>query len=56
MRGQLAAAGWAASDSPACTLGAHSLCYFHDVGASHDELAWKARSWRWLRYFFAPAP
>jgi predicted alpha/beta superfamily hydrolase len=50
LRDLLVARGWQRSDSPACTAGADALCYFHDAGASHDELAWKARAWRFLRY------
>jgi hypothetical protein len=46
--------GWSRSDSPSCTRGTSTLCYFHDVGATHDELAWKDRAWRFLRYFLAP--
>jgi len=43
--------GWQRQNSPDCTLAADSLCYFHDVGATHDELAWRDRSYRFLRYF-----
>ena len=50
----LADAGWQLSDSPACATGADSLCYFHDAGAQHDELAWRARAWRFLRFFAPP--
>jgi predicted alpha/beta superfamily hydrolase len=51
VRDLLLTAGWLQQDSSGCTLAAQTLCYFHDVGATHDELAWRARSWRWLRYF-----
>jgi len=44
--------GWQRSDSPACTPGPSALCYFMEPGATHDELAWKARSWRFLRFLF----
>ncbi|HET6611838.1 MAG TPA: alpha/beta hydrolase-fold protein [Kofleriaceae bacterium] len=50
VRDQLADAGWTRSDSPACTSGAGTLCYFHDVGATHDELAWGARANRFLQF------
>ena len=46
--------GWARQDSPACAApGPDALCYFAEPGARHDELAWKARAWRFLR-FLAP--
>ena len=45
--------GWQRSDSPSCTPSDTSLCYFTEPGATHDELAWKARAWRFLR-FLAP--
>ena len=45
--------GWQMGTSPACTPGPSGLCYYIEPGATHDELAWKARSWRLLRYFFA---
>ncbi len=54
IRDQMVAMGWTRSDSPACTRGASTLCYFHDVGATHDELAWRDRAWRFLRYLLAP--
>ncbi len=46
--------GWQRQDAPSCTATATSLCYFHDVDATHDELAWRDRSFLFLRYFFAP--
>lgn len=52
LRDQLKAAGWTESDSPDCTLAAGVLCYFHDVGATHNELAWRDRTFRFLRFFF----
>jgi predicted alpha/beta superfamily hydrolase len=54
IRDQLASLGWSRTDSPDCASGSpgpDALCYFHDVGATHDELAWKARAWRFLRFF-----
>ncbi len=53
LRDLLVAAGWERADSPDCTVAPEALCYFHDAGATHDELAWRDRSWRFLRYFFA---
>jgi enterochelin esterase-like enzyme len=44
--------GWQQSISPSCTPGPDSLCYFHAPGATHDELAWKDRTWRFLRFLF----
>lgn len=46
--------GWQRQDSPACTAGPDALCYFSEPGATHDELAWKARTWRFLRFLAAP--
>lgn len=46
--------GWSRQDSPACTAGPDALCYFTEPGATHDELAWKARAWRFLRFLAAP--
>jgi len=51
--GLLVTTGWQRGDSPSCTETADSVCYYHDVGASHDELAWRDRSFRFLRYFFS---
>ena len=44
--------GWQRADSPACTPGPDAVCYYLDAGATHDELAWKARAWRFLRFLF----
>jgi len=52
LRDLLIAAGWTRADSPDCAAAPLALCYFHDAGATHDELAWRDRSWRFLRYFF----
>jgi predicted alpha/beta superfamily hydrolase len=54
VRDLLMGLGWQRADSPSCTPGPSALCYFHDVGATHDELAWKARTWRFLRFLLAP--
>ena len=44
--------GWQRSDSPACTPGPNNVCYYIEPGATHDELAWKARTWRFLRFLY----
>jgi predicted alpha/beta superfamily hydrolase len=44
--------GWQRADSPSCTPGPNALCYFHEAGATHDELAWRERAWRFLRFLF----
>jgi predicted alpha/beta superfamily hydrolase len=54
VRDLLVGLGWQRADSPACTPGDSTLCYFHDVGAKHDELAWGARTWRFLRFLLPP--
>jgi len=50
IRDLLVGLGWQRADSPSCTAGPNALCYFHEPGATHDELAWKARTWRFLRF------
>jgi enterochelin esterase-like enzyme len=50
----LTAAGWGRGDSPDCAGGPGRVCYFHAEGATHDEAAWRARSWRFLRFLFPP--
>jgi predicted alpha/beta superfamily hydrolase len=52
IRDMLVGLGWQRADSPACTAGPDALCYFHEPGATHDELAWKDRTWRFLRFLF----
>jgi enterochelin esterase-like enzyme len=54
IRDLLVGMGWQRADSPSCTAGPSALCYFHEPGATHDELAWKARTWRFLRFLLAP--
>ena len=49
IRDDLDAAGW----TPSCVRGPDALCYHHENGATHDELAWRDRSWRFLRFFLA---
>ncbi|HTE51253.1 MAG TPA: alpha/beta hydrolase-fold protein [Kofleriaceae bacterium] len=51
----LTAAGWTREQSPGCAAAPGQLCTFHAVGATHDELAWRERSWRFLRFLF-PVP
>jgi predicted alpha/beta superfamily hydrolase len=46
--------GFAIATSPACTAGPRALCYHHEPGATHDELAWRARAWRFLSYLLPP--
>ena len=39
--------------SPNCAApGASALCYYWEPGATHDELAWRARVWRMLEFMF----
>ena len=53
VRDLLVDTGWEMSVSPDCSPSPTTLCYYHDVGATHDELAWRDRAWRFLSYFFA---
>lgn len=48
--GLLATAGWTRADAPGCAMAADVVCYLHDVGATHDELAWRDRSQHFVRY------
>ncbi|HEU0029589.1 MAG TPA: alpha/beta hydrolase-fold protein [Kofleriaceae bacterium] len=52
VRDRMIGLGWQRSDSPSCTPGDAALCYHAEPGATHDELAWKARTWRFLRFLF----
>jgi enterochelin esterase-like enzyme len=52
VRDLLAGLGWQVADSPTCASSPDALCYYLDAGATHDELAWKARAWRFLRFLF----
>ncbi len=54
VRNVLAGLGWSVSTSPACTVASDAICYHSEPGATHDELAWKARTWRFLRFLFPP--
>ena len=55
VRDELVNLGWQRSDSPACTLSPTTLCYWVEPGATHDELAWRARAWRFLAFLYPPA-
>lgn len=44
--------GWSVSTSPSCASTSDAICYHSEPGATHDELAWKARTWRFLRFLF----
>lgn len=52
VRDLLVSLGWERQDSPTCLLNATALCYFADADATHDELAWKARAWRFLQFLY----
>lgn len=52
VRDMMVGLGWTRSDSPSCAPSETTLCYFMEPGATHDELAWKARAWRFLRFLF----
>ena len=52
VRDLLVGLGWQRSDSPSCTRSDSTVCYYLEPGATHDELAWKARTWRFLRFLF----
>ncbi|MEO8698637.1 MAG: alpha/beta hydrolase-fold protein [Kofleriaceae bacterium] len=54
VRDDLAALGWTPQISPSCTAGPNALCYHHEPGATHDELAWRARTWRFLQFLYPP--
>lgn len=52
VRDELVGLGWQSADSPSCTRSSTAVCYHSEPGATHDELAWKARAWRFLRFAF----
>ena len=52
VRGELVALGWQLGSSPGCATGPDALCYSIAPGATHDELAWKARAWRFVEFLF----
>jgi hypothetical protein len=54
VRDRLAGLGWQVATSPSCSPGPNALCYHSEPGATHDELAWRTRTWRFLR-FLVPA-
>lgn len=51
IRDALVGLGWEIG----CNQTASSVCYQIAPGATHDELAWKARAWQFLEYLF-PGP
>jgi len=55
VRDLLVGLGWQRADSPSCTAGPNAVCYYIEPGATHDELAWKARTWRFLRFLLPPS-
>jgi enterochelin esterase-like enzyme len=52
VRGALVTLGWQLATSPSCTTGPSALCYSIAPGATHDELAWRARAWRFVEFLF----
>jgi len=52
VRGDLVTLGWQLATSPSCGSGPDALCYSIAPGATHDELAWKARAWRFVEFLF----
>ncbi len=52
VRNMMSGMGWVEADSPTCVPGPNALCYHAEPGATHDELAWKARAWRFLEFLF----
>jgi predicted alpha/beta superfamily hydrolase len=38
-----------------CDAGPSAVCYFIQPGATHDELAWKSRAYRFLEFLFPPS-
>jgi predicted alpha/beta superfamily hydrolase len=52
VRDRMAQLGWQPATSPACTTGSDALCYYWAPAATHDEAAWRARTWRFLRFLF----
>jgi len=50
---ELVTLGWQETTSPSCAApGASALCFYWEPGATHDELAWRARVWRMLEFMF----
>ena len=54
LRDHLVDKGWQLDSSPECTSSSGTVCYFHAEGATHDELAWRERAWRFVRVFAPP--
>jgi predicted alpha/beta superfamily hydrolase len=55
VRDLLVTLGWQTMTSPACSRSPSAVCYYLEPGATHDELAWKARAWRFLEFLFPAA-
>lgn len=53
VRERMEGMGWQRADSPSCGQGPNALCYHLEPGATHDELAWRARAFRFLRFLFS---
>ena len=54
VRDLLVGLGWQRTDSPDCSVSPSALCTYWEPGATHDELAWKARVWRFLEFLYPP--
>ncbi len=54
VRDELVGLGWQLATSPSCAPGPNAVCYSIAPGATHDELAWKARAWRFVEFLFPP--
>ena len=52
VRDLLVGLGWQRINSPGCNISPNGLCTYWEPGATHDELAWKARTWRLLEFLF----
>jgi predicted alpha/beta superfamily hydrolase len=48
VRDLLVSLGW----QQRCDAGPSAVCYFIQPGATHDELAWKSRAYRFLEFLF----
>jgi enterochelin esterase-like enzyme len=54
VRDLLVGLGWQRADSPSCISGPNAVCYFIAADATHDEAAWRARTWRFLQFLLPP--
>jgi len=48
VRDMLLGLGWQSG----CTFGQDALCWYYEPNALHNEIAWRARVWRFLRFLF----